>query len=130
MRKRWESLRPARADSNPPQGFARVLTGPPQGPPGSLADTMTTKPFETPLDLVATVQAAQDGDEDAWARLVRRFERMLRRIGHSYRLAPGDVADVVEARWLRAFPTLHALREPAAIAAWLAMTARREALCR
>ena len=91
---------------------------------------MTTKPFDTPTDLVATVQAAQEGDEDAWARLVRRFERMLRRIGHSYRLAPGDIDDVVQATWMRAFANLHALREPAAIAAWLAMTARREALGR
>src|SRR3954470_12516111 len=91
---------------------------------------MTIKLFDAEHDLVATVQAAQDGDEDAWAILVRRFDRMLRRIGQRYRLAPGDVDDVAQATWLRAYAHLHALREPAAIAAWLAMTARREALCR
>src|SRR3954470_17400288 len=91
---------------------------------------MTIKLFDAEHDLIATVQAAQDGDEDAWAILVRRFDRMLRRIGQRYRLAPGDVDDVAQATWLRAYANLHTLREPAAIAAWLAMTARREALCR
>ncbi len=88
---------------------------------------MTTN---APQDLIATVKAAQDGDEEAWASLVRRFDRMLRRIGQRYRLPPGDVDDVAQATWLRAYANLRTLREPAAFPAWLAMTARREALCR
>jgi RNA polymerase sigma factor (sigma-70 family) len=91
---------------------------------------MTTKPFEATHDLAATVAAAQDGDEEAWAILVRRFDRLLRRIGQRYRLTAGDVDDVAQATWLRAYANLHTLRQPAAFAAWLAMTARREALCR
>jgi len=45
-----------------------------------------------------------------------------------YRLAPADAEDVVQTTWLRALSSLHRLREPGAIAAWLVVTARREAL--
>lgn len=79
-------------------------------------------------DLVATVCAAQDGDEVAWASLVRRFDRRLRLIAHSHGLAACEVDDVVQATWLAAVEDIGRLREPAAIAGWLATTARRTAI--
>jgi RNA polymerase sigma factor (sigma-70 family) len=78
--------------------------------------------------LVVTVTAAQRGDEHAWTLLVRRFTRALRRVAKGYRLPPHDVDDVVQACWLAALDNLHALREPAAIGAWLVTTARRYSL--
>jgi RNA polymerase sigma factor (sigma-70 family) len=78
--------------------------------------------------LAATVIAAKAGDEAAWALLVRRFTPALRAVAKGYRLPAHDVDDVVQASWLAALRNLHALVEPAAVGAWLATTARRQAL--
>lgn len=80
---------------------------------------------------VAVAGLAQDaaaGDERAWRDLVARFEPLLRGIARGYRLDPADVEDVVQVTWFRAFRSLDRLNEPAAVGAWLATTARREAM--
>jgi len=73
-------------------------------------------------------RAAAAGDEEAWRALVARFDHMLRAIVRGYRLAPADADDVVQTTWIRAYRNLDRLNEPAAVGAWLAITARREAL--
>jgi RNA polymerase sigma factor (sigma-70 family) len=80
--------------------------------------------------LVALVHRARAGDPDAWSRLVQRFDRMLRGIARSYRLAPADVDDVVQTTWLNLFEAIKQIREPTAIGAWLATAVRRAALRR
>lgn len=79
-------------------------------------------------DLAALVRGLQHGDEESWIRLVRRFEPALRGIARSYRLAPPDVDDVVQACWVRLHRHVGRLREPDALPGWLATTTRREAL--
>ena len=79
-------------------------------------------------DLVTLVCAARAGDHSAWSSLVRRFERHLRAIARSYRLAPSDVDDVVQATWLRLLEDIRRLREPVAVAGWLETTTRRNAM--
>jgi RNA polymerase sigma factor (sigma-70 family) len=74
------------------------------------------------------VRAARAGDDAAWERLHNRFAPLLRGIARSYRLSPCDVDDVVQTTWLRLLHHIHRLREPAAVAGWLATTARRECL--
>ena len=74
-----------------------------------------------------TRQAAQ-GDERAWRDLVVRFEPLLRSVVRGFRLYPADAEDVIQTTWIRAFRNLDRLNEPGAIGAWLAVTARREAL--
>src|ERR687893_612906 len=74
-------------------------------------------------------RAAAAGDEEAWRALVARFEKMLVAIVRGYRLDQADVDDVVQTTWIRAYDTPPRLDEPAAIGGWLAITARREALC-
>jgi RNA polymerase sigma factor (sigma-70 family) len=83
---------------------------------------------ERQLDVL--VRAARAGDPNAWRRLVQRFDGMLRRLAHSYRLTPSDVDDVVQQTWLVLFEAIDQIREPAAIGAWLATTLRRIALRR
>ena len=78
--------------------------------------------------LVALVCAARSGDHAAWTSLVRRFDRMLRTIARSYRLTPTDVDDVVQTTWLSMLEHIHDVREPAAIAGWLATATRRHAM--
>ena len=60
--------------------------------------------------------------------LVARHDRRLRRVARSYGLSCWDVDDVVQAAWLQYLEHGHALREPAALGAWLETTARRLSL--
>ena len=87
-------------------------------------------PATRPADasLAALVDAARAGDNLAWGRLVDRFDRMLRSVARSYRLSPQDVDDVVQATWVKLYEHVDRVRDPAAIAGWLATTARRDSL--
>jgi RNA polymerase sigma factor (sigma-70 family) len=80
------------------------------------------------LALAPLTREAAAGCEDAWRDLVARFDPMLRGIVRGYRLDDADVEDVVQTTWIRAYRNLDRLNEPAAVGAWLAITARREAL--
>jgi RNA polymerase sigma factor (sigma-70 family) len=79
-------------------------------------------------ELVGLVLAARAGDSSAWTKLIGRFDTTLRRIAGSYRLAPADVDDIVQATWLDLLQQIERLREPAAIAGWLATSTRRKAM--
>ena len=78
--------------------------------------------------LVELVLAARAGDSSAWCKLIGRFDTTLRNIAASCRLAPADIDDVVQATWLALLQDFQRLREPAAIAGWLATATRREAI--
>ena len=78
--------------------------------------------------VAALARAAAGGDEHAWQRLVEDFSPALRAAARSFRLAPADVDDVVQATWLAALCHIRRLQKPEAIGAWLLTTARREAL--
>jgi RNA polymerase sigma factor (sigma-70 family) len=79
-------------------------------------------------ELTGYVVAARAGDDEAWSRLVARFDGRLRSITRFYRLAAADVDDVVQTTWLRGFERIGQLREPTSIGAWLERIARRECL--
>src|SRR5687768_3950953 len=74
------------------------------------------------------VRLARTGDPEAWAEIVRRFERMLRAVVGAYRLSSADSADVVQTTWMRLAENLDRLQDPSRIGAWLATTARRECI--
>src|SRR5215217_5663077 len=90
-------------------------------------DTARPTPVEDP-DLAALVRRAVEGDPAALTCIVERFDRSLRDIVRFYRLSPWDVDDVVQATWLQFMEHGRSLREPSAIMAWLATTARRQSL--
>src|SRR3954452_18714447 len=96
--------------------------------PSGRAATPQPRDRDRDRDLAALARAAQTGDEAAWTTLVTRFNAPLRGIARSYRLSATDVDDVVQATWLDALQDIHHLRDPAAIAGWLATTTRRKAL--
>jgi RNA polymerase sigma factor (sigma-70 family) len=77
-------------------------------------------------ELAAIVRASAAGDQDAFERLVARFDRLLRGVIRSYRLSSWDTDDVIQATWLQFLQHGRALREPAAVSGWLATTARRQ----
>jgi RNA polymerase sigma factor (sigma-70 family) len=79
-------------------------------------------------DLSHLAREAAAGDELAWSDLVRRLDGVLHTVARRYRLAPADVDDVVQTTWMRALAHLDRLNDPGAIAAWLIVTTRREAM--
>ncbi len=60
--------------------------------------------------------------------LVALLDPMLHSIARGYRLGDADVDDVVQITWGRALLHLDRLDDPGAVAGWLAVTARREAM--
>lgn len=74
------------------------------------------------------VLRARSGDQSAWDGLVERFAPLLWSICRRYRLSGPDADDVGQSVWLRLLEHLPAIREPAALAGWLATTTSRECL--
>jgi RNA polymerase sigma factor (sigma-70 family) len=73
------------------------------------------------------VRSAASGDEDAWDTIVACYSGLVWSVIRTYRL--GEAADdVLQTTWLLLVQHLPRLRHPEAVGAWLATTARREAL--
>lgn len=80
------------------------------------------------LALAHLTREAAAGGEDAWRALVGLLDPMLHSIARGYRLCEADADDVVQITWGRALLHLDRLDDPGAVAGWLAVTARREAM--
>src|SRR3954453_14115865 len=80
------------------------------------------------LALAHLTREAAAGGEDAWRALVALLDPMLRSIARGYRLGDADPDYVVQITWGRALLHLDRLEDPGAVAGWLAVTARREAM--
>ncbi len=74
------------------------------------------------------LERAAAGSQDAWNEIVRRYERLVWSVARAHRLDASDAADAVQTTWLRLVEHLGAIHEPDRLGAWLATTARREAL--
>jgi RNA polymerase sigma factor (sigma-70 family) len=74
------------------------------------------------------VNAALGGDQSSWDELVRRYSGLVWSVARGYRLGPADAADVSQTTWLRLAEHLGRIDKPSQVGAWLATTARHEAL--
>jgi len=74
------------------------------------------------------VRRAASGDWEAWSELVDRFANLIWSIARSVGLNASDAADVSQTTWLRFCEHLGDLNDPSRAGAWLATTARREAI--
>lgn len=79
-------------------------------------------------DVGSLLRAAAGGDQKAWDALVNRYAALVWAVARGFRLGTADAADVSQATWLRLVERLDQIRDPEALGAWLATTARREAL--
>jgi RNA polymerase sigma factor (sigma-70 family) len=79
-------------------------------------------------DLSDLARRAAAGHEQAWTDLHTRLTGFMRAVAKGYRLSTADVDDVVQTAWLRAVEHVGRLNDPGAIAGWLAVTVRREAM--
>lgn len=76
--------------------------------------------------VTALVTRAANGDQRAWDVLVGRYAPLIWSICRRYQLGGADADDVGQAVWLQLLDHLGELREPDALAGWLAATTRRE----
>lgn len=79
-------------------------------------------------DPAGLVAAAAAGDKAAWDAIVTEYAGLVWAVARSHRLSSADAADVSQVTWLRLLENLGRIRDPAALGAWLATTARREAI--
>jgi RNA polymerase sigma factor (sigma-70 family) len=77
--------------------------------------------------IAGLAEAAREGSEEAIGQLVTEFSPLMWQIARAAGLHSGDAEDVVQTVWLRLLGHLQGIRTPAALAAWLATTTRREA---
>lgn len=66
-------------------------------------------------------------DEPAWRDLVERFGYRMWAVARAFGLDSTDAADAVQAAWLRLVESLHTIRDPERVGAWLITTTRHEA---
>jgi RNA polymerase sigma factor (sigma-70 family) len=81
-----------------------------------------------PDDPGSLVRLAADGDEGAWAALVKRFGGLVWSVARAHGLGRADAEEVFQTAWLRLTEHIGRLKEPDRVGAWLATTARHEAL--
>jgi RNA polymerase sigma factor (sigma-70 family) len=79
-------------------------------------------------DVAGLVAAAVAGDGAAWEAIVARYAGLVWSVARALGLDAVDAADVSQTTWLRLAEHLQRLREPERVGAWLAVTARREAV--
>jgi len=82
----------------------------------------------TDTDAGDLVKAALAGDRSSWDELVRRYSGLVWSVTRGYRLGQADAADVFQTTWLRLAEHLGRIDKPGQVGAWLATTARHEAL--
>ncbi|MEM8875415.1 MAG: RNA polymerase sigma factor [Planctomycetota bacterium] len=78
------------------------------------------RPDDRPGDAdIPLVQAAQNGDQDAFGRLIRRHQKKA--VAVSYRLLGNreDALEVTQDAFLKAFKSLDSLERPGAFGGWL-----------
>ena len=77
-------------------------------------------------DDAALVAACRKGDAAAWEALIRRHRRLIHSIPVALRFSPDEQDEVFQRTALLLFENLDSIRDPAKLAGWLAVTARRE----
>lgn len=84
--------------------------------------------LDEPRDPAELLKAAADGDHMAWTCLVDMFGPRMWSVARACGLGEADTADAVQGAWLRLLEHLYTIRDPSRLGAWLATTARHEAL--
>jgi len=74
------------------------------------------------------VEAAANGEQEAWNSLVDQFMPLVRSVTRTYRLTDRDAEYVSQTVWLRLVEHLSDIREPRALPKWIMTTAKNESL--
>ena len=65
------------------------------------------------------VRAAQKGDNNAFIRIVKEYEKTMYRIARAILKSDGQCADAIQETIMKAFQSIKSLREPAYFKTWL-----------
>jgi len=65
------------------------------------------------------VQACREGDEEAWAALIRKYRRLIYSIPVRYGAQPADASDIFQAVCLELYAELPKLRKVESLRSWL-----------
>ena len=96
--------------------------------------TITAKEVEIPFHVVGDTPVgellarAATGDRAAWEAIVEKYHRLVWSVIRSYRMDEATAADVFQTVWERLVTHVDRIREPNRLSAWLATTAKHEAL--
>ena len=78
--------------------------------------------------VIALVARVVEGDQEAWNEIIERYSPLVWSICSRYQLSRPDIDDVGQGVWLGLVEHIGKLRQPAALAGWLATTTRNECL--
>jgi RNA polymerase sigma factor (sigma-70 family) len=74
------------------------------------------------------IERCLEGDQDAWAELIDRYQRLIYSVAHTLSETPDDAADIFQQVCLELYQRLHQLRDAETLPAWLITVTRRQAL--
>lgn len=77
--------------------------------------------------LARCLERARNGELSALDEVVQELNPLLWHVTRAQSLTVDQAADVIQTTWLALLRRLHEIRVPQALAAWLVVTARREA---
>jgi RNA polymerase sigma factor (sigma-70 family) len=83
---------------------------------GDAVVAFADEPESTDIDLVS---ACLQGHEDAWARLIDRYQRLIYSIPIKYGFTPEEATDIFQETCVELLSALPRLREPRALPKWL-----------
>jgi RNA polymerase sigma factor (sigma-70 family) len=111
-----------------PRAQRTTQEGAPAPEGGNAITTAEAGLIRSKRTLTDLVTRAGSGDEQAWDALVERYAPLIWSICRRYRLSGADAADAGQGVWLQLVDQLGNLRDPAALAGWLATATQRECL--
>ncbi len=104
-----------------------TITSPTITSPTTTSST-TTRPTGTAATTGDLLGRAAAGDGASWDALFKQFNPLVRAVVAGYRLDHETAADVCQTVWMRVFEHADRIRDPERLGAWMATTARNEAL--
>lgn len=85
----------------------------------ALAETVTLTNAETFADEASLIRAAQQGDQDAFERLVRNHDQAVLRLASNLLRSPEEARDVYQEAFLKVFRNLDSFRFDCSFHTWL-----------
>jgi RNA polymerase sigma-70 factor (ECF subfamily) len=82
------------------------------------AETVSAR-LAAPLDEAGWIRAAQQGDQDAFERLVRAYDHSVLRIAMNLLRSPEEARDVYQESFLKVYRNLHSFRFDCSFHTWL-----------
>src|ERR1035437_107670 len=83
------------------------------------AETVSTTTLAATLDESGLIRAAQNGDQDAFERLVREYDQSVLRIAVNILRSPDEARDVYQEAFLKVYRNLNSFRFDCSFHTWL-----------